>query len=238
MNNYFFLLNEAIDVDDYPAFKNGMLNLAAIEKRKEDEFLRHETVWALKIIEVFYRNIGGYEEQVICKFIEQMTPSKKYVFVDGKYNFMYPDNLNAFLGINFSCLLFIIEREKRVVDGESFDNAKRFYYSNLQCNGDKNKMKCCLAQLYAGYDFSSEAIEDITYWNQKDFPLYQRIQKLLANVTTHRFQGGMGKTEVLKNQKGIVSKRIDAKHRITYRLKDGIVYILACKGHYKKIKDA
>jgi toxin YoeB len=89
-----------------------------------------------------------------------------------------------------------------------------------------------LKQLYKNYNFSVEAIGDITYWNLKNFPLYQRIHELLMDIEENPFQGGIGKTEVLKNQKGIVSKRINDEHRMTYQLDKDVVHIIACKGHY------
>ncbi|WP_425329149.1 Txe/YoeB family addiction module toxin [Treponema phagedenis] len=44
----------------------------------------------------------------------------------------------------------------------------------------------------------------------------------------------MGKSEALKgNLNGFWSRRIDEKHRIVYREKDGSIIIASCKGHYE-----
>ena len=44
MNN-FFLLNEAIDLNDYKQFKEGVSELMIIEKEDNDNFLKHNSVW-------------------------------------------------------------------------------------------------------------------------------------------------------------------------------------------------
>ncbi len=44
---------------------------------------------------------------------------------------------------------------------------------------------------------------------------------------------GIGKPEPLKeNLSGAWSRRIDENNRIIYYEKDGIVYIVSCRGHY------
>jgi toxin YoeB len=80
--------------------------------------------------------------------------------------------------------------------------------------------------------FSHKAIDDITYWNQENSSLYAKIHELLIDIKKHPFQGGIGKTEVLKNQEGIASKRINDEHRITYCIEKHVIHIFACKGHY------
>ncbi|MDR1556560.1 MAG: Txe/YoeB family addiction module toxin [Tannerellaceae bacterium] len=232
MNNY-FLLNEAINAKDYPSFKEGMLSVAAIEKEEEDTFRRHDSVWKLKIIEVFFNKSNDWtqEDVVLSKFIEQMNPSDDYISGSDSFDRLYPGRLNAFLGIDFSKTA--IETERQVTDSRSFRASKRYYYAKLPCNGDKDKIRYCLKQLYGkDYTFSHEAIDDITYWNQKNPSLYAKIHELLIDIGKHPFQGGMGKTEVLKSQEGIASKRINGEHRITYRLEKNVIRIFTCKGHY------
>ncbi|MGN1098640.1 MAG: Txe/YoeB family addiction module toxin, partial [Clostridia bacterium] len=44
---------------------------------------------------------------------------------------------------------------------------------------------------------------------------------------------GIGKPEPLKGElSGFWSRRIDDEHRIVYRIKNGFIEILSCKGHY------
>jgi toxin YoeB len=229
MNN-FFLLNEAVDLKDYDQFKNGMLELNAIEKNFEDDiFLKHESVWYINIINLLYTTYEG-SEQAIIKFIEQLQTINTNICNQVELEQKYPNELNAFLGIDF--LNTPIVQEKQVRDFESFHYAKRHYYVNLQCNGNKDKLRICLKQLYEKHQFEDQALDDLTYWNQKNFPLYLRIHDLLVDIIDNPFQGGIGKTEVLKNQKGIASKRIDDANRITYYLKDKSIHVVTCKGHY------
>jgi len=45
--------------------------------------------------------------------------------------------------------------------------------------------------------------------------------------------GGIGKPKPLKGEfQGFWSKRIDAVNRLVYRIKDGDLEILSCKGYY------
>jgi toxin YoeB len=47
--------------------------------------------------------------------------------------------------------------------------------------------------------------------------------------------GGIGKPEPLKHQfQGYWSRRIDAEHRLVYRVADDAVYIARCRYHYGK----
>jgi toxin YoeB len=230
MNN-FFLLNEAVDLSDYNQFKEGMLELNAIERENNDIFLKHESIWNLNVIPLLYYGTFGQEEQVISKFIEQLKPlNNNYISTSEEFDDLYPGELNAFLGIVFDNTS--IKPEKQVMNTTGFHRTKYHYYSNFQCNGDTNKMKDCLEQLYPNYKFSDKAVEDITHWNQMNFQLSLRIHELLADIIDNPFQGGRGKTEVLKNRKE-ASKRINEEHRLTYYLENNIIYVLSCKGHYE-----
>ena len=44
---------------------------------------------------------------------------------------------------------------------------------------------------------------------------------------------GIGKPEPLKGEfSGFWSRRIDEVNRLVYRIKDGVLEVLSCKGHY------
>ncbi|MBK9459242.1 MAG: hypothetical protein IPN94_07350 [Sphingobacteriales bacterium] len=100
MNN-FFLLNEAIDITNFNDFKSGISELIAIEKQHNDTFLKHESLYHLAIIGNLYANFG-YEEQVISTFIEQLSPTTNYISNEAFFDSEYPNETNAFLGIDFS----------------------------------------------------------------------------------------------------------------------------------------
>jgi toxin YoeB len=228
MNN-FFLLNEAVNLSDYNQFKEGMLELNAIEREVNDVFLKHESIWDLNVIHSLY-NTFGQEEQVISIFIEQLNSLNNNISTSKEFDDLYPNELNAFLGIAFYNTS--ISSGKQIMNTTGFHRTKYYYYSNFQCNGDTNKMKDCLGQLYRNYKFSDKAVDDITYWNQMKFQLSLRIHELLADIIDNPFQGGIGKTEVLKNRKE-ASKRISEEHRLTYYLENKIIYVLSCRGHYE-----
>jgi len=91
-----------------------------------------------------------------------------------------------------------------------------------------------LKQLYPNYQFESQALDDLLYWKGNDKELYARLHLLLKDIELNPFTGGLGKTEVLKqNLSGCASKRLTGEHRIVYSLKSDIVTIYSCKGHYE-----
>lgn len=52
---------------------------------------------------------------------------------------------------------------------------------------------------------------------------------LSINETPYK---GIGKPEALKELPGIWSRRINQKHRLTYKLNDQTVILISCYGHY------
>lgn len=90
-----------------------------------------------------------------------------------------------------------------------------------------------LGRLYPDYQFESQAFDDLLYWKENNKELYDRLHLLLKDIELNRFTGGLGKTEVLKqNWSGCASKRLNDEHRIVYSLKGNIITIYRCKGHY------
>ena len=60
----------------------------------------------------------------------------------------------------------------------------------------------------------------------------KRINGIIKDIQRNSFEG-IGKPEPLKNNlSGLWSKRIDDTNRIVYYEKEGIIYIVACRGHY------
>ena len=61
----------------------------------------------------------------------------------------------------------------------------------------------------------------------------EKINGLIKDIQRSTFEG-IGKPEPLKgNLSGMWSRRIDNTNRIVYYEKDGIIYIVSCKGHYE-----
>lgn len=81
--------------------------------------------------------------------------------------------------------------------------------------------------------WEDRAWEDYLYWQAQDRKTLKRINTLLKDIQRHAFEG-VGKPEPLReNLTGLWSRRIDAANRIVYYEKDGIIYILSCRGHYE-----
>ena len=77
-----------------------------------------------------------------------------------------------------------------------------------------------------------EAWEDYIYWQKQDKKTLNRINQLLQDISRNN-NAGIGKPEPLKGElSGFWSRRIDETNRLVYRIRNGIVEILSCKGHY------
>ena len=81
--------------------------------------------------------------------------------------------------------------------------------------------------------WSDDAWEEYLYWQTQDKKTLKRINTLIKDIQRSPFDG-IGKPEPLKeNLSGLWSRRIDDTNRIVYCEKEGILYILSCRGHYE-----
>lgn len=77
-----------------------------------------------------------------------------------------------------------------------------------------------------------EAWEDYMYWQMQDKKTLKRINSLIKDIERNGYQG-IGKSEPLKGDlQGYWSKRIDNVNRLVFRIHEGILEIISCKGHY------
>ena len=77
-----------------------------------------------------------------------------------------------------------------------------------------------------------EAWADYLYWQHQDKKMLKRINDLLRDIERSNFDG-IGKPEPLKGElSGFWSRRIDTANRFVYRIENGVLEILSCKGHY------
>lgn len=97
----FFLLNEAIELADFDAFKSGMLELNVIDRSDVDVFMKHASVYYLSNYDILC-NTSGPDEQVIIQFIEQLSGYKHYLPNKETFDAHFAAAKNAFLGIDFS----------------------------------------------------------------------------------------------------------------------------------------
>jgi toxin YoeB len=77
-----------------------------------------------------------------------------------------------------------------------------------------------------------EAWDDYLYWQAQDKKALKRINALMKDIERNGFEG-IGKPEPLKGKlSGFWSRRIDDVNRLVYRIKDGTIEIVSCRGHY------
>lgn len=80
--------------------------------------------------------------------------------------------------------------------------------------------------------WEDRAWDDYLYWQTRDKRMTKRINMLIKDMQRDPL-GGIGKAEPLKgNLSGMLSRRIDEANRIIYYVQDGVLYIVACRGHY------
>ena len=80
--------------------------------------------------------------------------------------------------------------------------------------------------------FEKTAFEDVAYWVKTDVRMMKKIIQLLENIQQTPYEG-LGKPEALKHQlQGHWSRRIDAEHRLVYRIEESSIVIISCRYHY------
>jgi len=78
-----------------------------------------------------------------------------------------------------------------------------------------------------------EAWDDYLYWQSQDRKTLKKINQLVRDIERSNFSG-IGKPEPLKgNLSGFWSRKIDDANRFIYRIEDGKLEIVSCKGHYE-----
>ena len=82
--------------------------------------------------------------------------------------------------------------------------------------------------------WEDRAWEDYLFWQMQDRKKLKRVNMLINDIRRSPFEG-IGKPEPLKgNLSGYWSRRIDEANRIVYFEKDGIIYVVSCRGHYEQ----
>ncbi len=139
MNNL-FLSNKAIDVYDLTRFEEGInhLNLICQEKNDfEDEFLRNQDIWNYQFNFGFLGDLFGskvlsieFLSRVLPVFFErEFKPIKQNFQTEIDFDTQYPNDCNGFLGIDFSQLSIVIERQ--ICNIEGYQNFKNYCLSNI-----------------------------------------------------------------------------------------------------------
>ena len=80
--------------------------------------------------------------------------------------------------------------------------------------------------------FSERAWEDYLHWQETDRKILAKINNLIREIQREPFSG-IGKPEPLRHAfAGYWSRRINAEHRIVYRVKEDDLLIAQIRYHY------
>ena len=80
--------------------------------------------------------------------------------------------------------------------------------------------------------FEEDSLEEFMYWANNDRKILNKIKKLFDDIERNGVAEGIGKPERLKHKPGW-SRRIDNEHRLIYEVKNNIIAVKSCKGHYE-----
>lgn len=136
----FFLLNEAINTNDYNSFLEGIKELFLIDKREDDLFLKHESLWEIDYLSQLYMNYTNQDENAICKFIEQLKPSEEYFNNSTEIDNVFIEDENGFLGIDF--INTQIESQRQIKNNGDYTIFNQINWENIDFrNLWKNRTK-------------------------------------------------------------------------------------------------
>jgi len=236
MRNY-YLFEPSLLVASIEALEEGINNLNSIFINRDvqrDFFLCNSTIWEFdtsqgRIYEMFSGIVNSELQRVIPILFRSLATHDNYYTDLTQMDSNFPADCNAFAGFDFS--------QTQVTPDRTVSNHKSYllFVSNCLKYGtiiNEIGMKENLSLLFPKFIFSERAISETLEWKKGDLKLYNRVLALLNDIPPNPFMGGIGETEVLKYKKGVASKRINSAHRVTYKIEQDIISILACNGHY------
>ena len=81
-------------------------------------------------------------------------------------------------------------------------------------------------------NFTLEAWVEYQYWQSTDRKRLNRLNRLIRETLRTPY-AGIGKPELLKwDLDGYWSRRIDAEHRLIYKVENDALWIVQCRHHY------
>ena len=84
------------------------------------------------------------------------------------------------------------------------------------------------------YTHSRQAVLDLKFWAKSNPITLKRISELIDSIMANPYTG-IGKPKPLRySLEGYWSRRIDSEYRIAYRIKGGVLEIIALRGHYER----
>lgn len=233
MENNYFLHTKSLNTSSYEGFEHGMGKLIEIKFKCEpnDHIYKHNNIYNLD----HYLTLccqGNECSTAILQYIEQSASYEYDIDEDNVFEREFPIYNTGFMGIDFSSITDI-EKERQITDESSFINCKTNYHKKLLKISSDIDACYCLQWLFPKYKFERSCIDDILHWKKYNQDFLESIIDLLFDIECNPFTGGKGKTEVLKYESGMASKRIDGEHRVTYTLKNGGITIHRCRNHYE-----
>lgn len=80
--------------------------------------------------------------------------------------------------------------------------------------------------------WSDDAWDDYLYWQTQDKRTLKKINNLIKDIERDPLNG-IGKPEMLREDlSGKISRRINEKDRLVYKVEDDILFIYSAKDHY------
>ena len=81
--------------------------------------------------------------------------------------------------------------------------------------------------------WSEKSWEDYLYWQKTDKRMVTKINELLKAIKREPFDG-IGKPEPLRHElAGCWSRRVNAEHRLVYRVSEYAISVVSCRYHYE-----
>jgi len=186
-----FLVNEALDLDEFQDFKNGVSELIIIEKINGHVFNKHSSVYDIKNYSKLF-DVCSPDDQEIIKFIEQLTTIDDYICDENKANGYCGSVNNAFLGVDFSGLQ--LPENKKIIDQNTYgswvfefsDNLEKLQITLGNCILSKNFIKNFLN---LSTPVQTSVVEDFIKAKDRGLatPFFPDT-KIVANVTNSAFK--------------------------------------------------
>jgi len=127
----FFLNNQALNINDFENFRQGVIKLMKIEKKQEHIFYRNETCYELAhFTDKIFPNINDIDTFNIYNFFAKLSPCEVEVQDEETANNYCLSDINGFLGIDFNGQ--VISTHKKVIDSPTYDKWVSFHQTNFE----------------------------------------------------------------------------------------------------------
>lgn len=234
MNNYFLSKKY---LGSQHVFRENICHLIELYVKRdelEDIFYKDDRIYETDIYTDLCTNFSQ-DNQNIITFFERLLGRDQDInhISEMDIAFNKVENDNAILGTDFST----ISKDMHYITFVSeFISFKRFYAKKRLFTENDAIIENKLNFLYDDYIFDPQVFEDVKEIVQHNRTSeFARLFELLDDIKIHPHTGGLGKTEVLKSQNGVCSKRLDGGDRIIYKLNNGKIFVYSFLGHYENL---